>query len=566
MTRATTFVDVVRRHASERGDALAYRFLRQEVEVDTLTFAELDRAARAVAATLERWAETPVMLIFPPGLDFVKAFVGCWYARAIPVPWAPPLRPQDVQRALRIAADAGIAAVVTAGAIEPAIRAALDAAGMTEVACVPFEPLLDAGDVPFTDRGVTDQTIALLQYTSGSTSDSKGVVVAHANLAANQRMIERLFEHDQRTSVVGWLPLYHDMGLIGNVLQPLWLGRDVTLMSPIDFVQRPLSWLRAISKYRATTSGGPNFAYEVCAQAAEEEDTSSLDLSCWTLAYNGAEPIRARTLERFAEVLAPRGFRREALYPCYGLAEATLIVTGVPKTAPVTTRRFDRNALARHEAVPSDDEAASVPLVACGRSTDETTVRIVDPETRLPVPPGKIGEVWVSGPAVARGYWKRKEATAEAFGATIAGEPGSFLRTGDFGFFEDGQLYIAGRLKDLLIVRGRNHHPQDVEQTCWESHDALRAGRAAAFTVDDAEERLVIVQELVRDAVKLAGPLDVEEITARVRANVARVHGLTLHRLVLVAPGKVPRTSSGKVRRQECRRLHLENALELGAT
>ena len=551
------FVSVIRRHAAERGDALAYRFLHKEVEVERLTFAALDSAARRIAAALAPYAGKPVMLIFPPGLDFVKAFIDCWYAKVVPVPWAPPLRPQDVTRALGIAKHAGIAAVLTVEAIQAPIAAALE--GLEAVSCLALEPMLAAPEAPFVDPGSQADAIALLQYTSGSTSESKGVVVTHANLVANQRMIEALFGHDQETRVVGWLPLYHDMGLIGNVLQPLWLGRDVTLMSPIDFIQKPLSWLRAISNVRATTSGGPNFAYELCAAAAEEhaDELAEVDLSSWTLAYNGAEPIRANTLERFADAFAPYGFRRTALYPCYGLAEATLIVTGARKGERFVTRHVDREALARNEVVTCNATAASVPLVGCGRATAETAIRIVDPESLAPAPPRTVGEIWIASPSVARGYWRHEG--NDSFGATLEGEA-RWLRTGDLGFLEGDELFVAGRLKDLLIVRGRNHHPQDIEQTSWESHEALRPGRGAAFSIEvEGEERVVVVQETVRDANK-NGPLDEGEIAARVRANVARAHGLTLFRFVMVPPGKVPRTSSGKIRRRECRRLFLENA------
>lgn len=553
-----TLVDIVRRHALERGDACAYRFLRREVEVERLTFAELDRVACRVARLLEGRTGQRALLLFAPGLDFVKAFIGCWFAGVVPVPCAPPVREHDVQRVLRIAKDAGISLVLSASDLPERVRSEFERIGALSLRT---QELIDV-DIPWTVPMLSEESIALLQYTSGSTGDPKGVVVSHGNLLRNERLIQQLFGHDARTRVAGWLPLYHDMGLIGNVLQPLYLGREVTLMSPVEFVMSPMSWLRMISKYRVTTSGAPNFAYELCANAATADEVADLDLSSWRVAYNGAEPIRKSTLQTFADAFAPAGFRREAFLPCYGLAEATLLVSGAHGRSEPTVVDYDLAELARGRAQRAANERSSIPLVSCGSVALGLTVKIVDPETRRASSDGQVGEIWISGPSVARGYWQRQELTADVFNASIEGLAGTWLRTGDLGFFENGELYVAGRIKDLLIVRGRNHYPQDLEQTCWESHPSLRAGCAAAFMVEsDGEETLVITQEVSKQA--RSERIDLGEITDRVRARVARMHGLSLHRLVLVRPGQVPKTSSGKVRRAECRRLYLETELKL---
>jgi acyl-CoA synthetase (AMP-forming)/AMP-acid ligase II/acyl carrier protein len=359
--------------------------------------------------------------------------------------------------------------------------------------------------------------------------------------------------------VVGWLPLYHDMGLIGNVLQPLYVGARAVLLSPLTFLQRPALWLAAVARYRATTSGGPNFAYDLCARKVGEEEKAGLDLSSWSVAFNGAEPVRAETVERFAAAFAPCGFRRAAFFPCYGLAEATLFVTGGAPGAGPVIRPVDAAALERHQVADAPPGAPGRALVGCGRAAAGQAVRIVDPESGAPCAPGRVGEVWVAGPSVAAGYWGRPEETARTFGARLAGE-GPFLRTGDLGFLADGELFVTGRRKDLIILRGRNHYPQDLERTAEASHPALRPGCGAAFGVDrDGEERLVILQEVERSAADPAGIADA------VRRAVAGEHEVAVEEVVLVRSGTVLKTSSGKVRRAACRAAYLAGELAVVA-
>ncbi|HVR96609.1 MAG TPA: amino acid adenylation domain-containing protein [Thermoanaerobaculia bacterium] len=534
--------DLLSRRAAESGGRVGYLFIADSgEETGRLTWAELDRRAQAIAAALAPSVSPGerALLLFPPGLDFIAAFFGCLYAGVVAVPAYPP-RPGREQRLLAILRDAAPRVVLTTSELLPGLTRLPELGTLAWLATdgLPAAPWAGASPEP--------DAPAFLQYTSGSTALPKGVMVTHANLAHNSAMIQAAFRQDEESVVVGWLPLYHDMGLIGNVLQPLWSGGRCVLMSPVSFLQRPRRWLEAVSRYRATTSGGPNFAYELCVNKVGPEDREGLDLSSWRVAFNGAEPVRAETLERFAAAFGPCGFRRAAFYPCYGLAEGTLFVTGGRLGEGFRERSLDAQALERHEAVPSSDGRR---LVSSGHPWVGQRVAIADPETGAELPPGRVGEVWVQGPSVARGYWGREEETARTFGAFLDSGDGPFLRTGDLGFRQDGELFVTGRHKDLIILRGRNHYPQDLERTAEQSHPALRPGCGAAFPVDlDGEERLVIVHEVERRR-----GLDVAEVAAAVRRAVAGEHEVQVHQVVLLRAGTIPKTSSGKIQRHACR-------------
>ncbi|MES1244335.1 MAG: amino acid adenylation domain-containing protein, partial [Acidobacteriota bacterium] len=493
---------------------------------------------------------------YPPGLDFVAAFFGCLYAGAVAVPAYPPRSARGQPRLRSIAADCGASAVLTTSTVasrESLVERVPELSGARWLATDD----LDESTGSWQEPHLTGTDPAFLQYTSGSTAEPKGVVVTHGNLVHNEEVIRRSFGQSESSVVVGWLPLYHDMGLIGNVLQPLWCGGEAILMSPLAFLQRPRRWLEAISRYRATTSGGPNFSYDLCLRKIKEADRQGLDLSSWRVAFSGAEPVRSATMERFAEAFAPYGFRREAFYPCYGLAEATLFVTGGDPGEPFHARPLDPEALAENR-VSVDPEGRE--LVSCGRPAADPAQRllIVDPSDLAMgavCPPDRIGEVWISGPGVAAGYWNRPEETARSFGARLADGDGPFLRTGDLGFVMDGELFVAGRLKDLIILRGRNLYPQDVELTAERSHPALRPGCGAAFGVErDGEERLVVVQE-VESAEGL------EAMAGAIRQAVAEEHEAAVDDVVLVRRNTVPKTSSGKIQRRACRALYLSGSL-----
>jgi acyl-CoA synthetase (AMP-forming)/AMP-acid ligase II len=571
MNEPASFVDVLRLRADSHAERAVYEFLVDgEADIARLACGELDRLARGVAVALREHvtAADRVILIYPPGLDYIAGFFGCLYAGAIAVPVYPPhptRLAEQLPRLVALVRDCGAAAVL---APEDVVQMAEfifevypELGRLRWIATTPGDLSARAGE--WRDPHVRSTDVALLQYTSGSTAEPRGVMVRHGNLLHNSRHIQNCFEVTPESVGVIWLPNYHDMGLVGGILSPLLIGMRVVLMSPLSFLQRPLRWLQAISRQRATVSGGPNFAYELCARKVRPEDRQSLDLSSWRVAFNGAEVVRPETLERFADAFGCCGFERAAFYPCYGLAEATLIVTGGAAAREPVVASFDADGLERGRASASGGAGAARRLTGCGRSLPDQRVIVVEPERREPLSPGQIGEVWVAGPSVAAGYWRREAETAESFCARLSNGDGSFLRTGDLGFLrEDGELFVTGRIKDLIIIAGRNLHPPDLEHTVERSHRAIRPGCSAAFGVDrDGEERLVVLAELDERLVRsdAAAP---DEIAREVRRSVADAHQVQAHDVVLLASGAIPKTSSGKIRRFVCRRAYLEGTLQ----
>ncbi len=559
-----SFVDLLRRRAAEQPDDLAYVFLKEgEEEGERLAYGPLEARVRAVAARLQQVGASGerVLLLYPSGLDFVTAFLACLYAGAVAVPTYPPRSKRSLPRLEAIAADARPRVVLTTSALLPRITEW--AAGVRCLATDAIDPdLTEAWAEAWTDPGAGPETLAFLQYTSGSTALPKGVEVSHGNLLYNEEMIRRAFGQSRESVIVSWLPLYHDMGLIGGVLQPAYLGARCILLSPVAFLQRPARWLEAISRYRATTSGGPNFAYNLCVRKVREAERAGLDLSTWDVAFNGAEPVRPETLDRFAAAFAPAGFRRRAFYPCYGLAEATLFVTGGDPAAEPVLTEVDGAALEKGRVSdPIGGPETGRRLVGCGRPAAGQQVVIVDPETGARCAADRVGEVRVAGPNVARGYWGRPETTQETFRARLADDPdaGPFLRTGDLGFLRGGELFVTGRRKDLIIVRGRNLYPQDLELSTEPSHPALVPGGGVAFALEvHGEERLVLVFEVQRHTEK-----DVEAICRAVRQRILEEHELHASEVVLIRAGSLPRTSSGKVRRSSTRAAYLAGELEV---
>lgn len=571
-----TLIELLRVRADQDGDRDAYVFLQDGAQVEqAITGAELDRRARALGAWLMRFAEpgARVLLAYPAGLEFITAFFGCLYAGMIAVPASPAHPSQRSATRSRITGVVDSARPTLALTLEellPALGALLNS---NPGAAAPRCLASDSADV--TDElaeewrrpEVDEQTVALLQYTSGSTGSPNGVELTHANLLHNSAHIHRSFQHGSGSRGVIWLPPQHDMGLIGGVLQPLYGGFPVTLMSPIHFLQQPRRWLDAISRTKATTSGGPTFAYELCVAEIAPSERAGLDLSSWDLAFVGAEPVSAQTLERFAATYEPYGFRPEAFYPCYGLAEATLMVSGGSKYDPPVVTEVLVSEIEEQRVVPAAGEGAGTrKYVSCGWSLADQEVIIVDPETFVPTSPDRVGEIWVRGPSVARGYWESPEETARSFGARLAGTgEGPFLRTGDLGFLAKGHLFIAGRCKDLIIIAGRNHHPQDIEQTIERSHTSIPRGGCAAFSVEvEGEERLVIAAEVDRRSYReLMGAARLyQELLRAVRQAVTEAHGIAAHRIVVVGPVRLPRTTNGKIRRGACRTRFLTGDLE----
>jgi 8-amino-7-oxononanoate synthase len=560
----TNLVELLLHRARCQPEDIAFTYLVDgENQQLHLTYRELDRQARAIGAWLESHdlVGQRALLLYPAGLEFIAAFFGCLYAGVIAVPVYPPRRNRSLGRIQAIADDAEARVALTTELVYNRVMPIIDETPhLKQLQWLPTCQVKAEMADQWTMPDVHGDTLAFLQYTSGSTGAPKGVVLNHANLVHNSALISYAFEHTRSGTGVFWLPSYHDMGLIGGILQPLYVGRPNVLMSPMSFLQKPYRWLSAISRFGGSTSGGPNFAFDLCVRKIPPEMRKTLDLSSWKVAFNGAEPVRAETLEAFTAAFAPCGFRPEAFYPCFGLAEATLIVSGGYVHRPPVIRNFDAAALARREVVEAGPSAHNVrALVGCGENLPDQRIAIVDPETRAPLPCGRIGEIWVQGPSVAQGYWGQTEATERTFRARL-NDPndGTFLRTGDLGFMLDGELFVAGRLKDLIIVRGVNCYPQDIERTVQESHPRLRPDCGAAFTVEtDGRERLIVVQEIERHKQS-----DFHKVFEAIRRAMAAEHELSPDEIVLIKAGSIPKTSSGKIQRHACRDGFLAGTLE----
>jgi amino acid adenylation domain-containing protein len=568
---ATNIVDLLETRAADLGEAPAFILLNSEgAEIRRDSFAGLSRRARCIAAELDRRelrGERVLILANDPA-DFVPAFLGCLYAGAVAVPVKTPSRPESLGRLANVARDCSPRGLF----VDDKIADFLSAMGPTETTLAMLggtvREVLRTGDdfagATWNGAMTSAKDLAFLQYTSGSTGDPKGVMLSHRNLISNLGMIQDAFQVPADAPIVSWLPLFHDMGLIGNVLTTLYVGTSCVLLPSHAFSRKPVGWLQAIHRYRAAGSGGPNFAYELCARGLRDDEIHALDLSSWRLAYTGAEPVRAETLRLFARRFERCGFRARALSPTYGLAEATLFVSAGAPGAGVTELPVSRARLADNAALPTG--AGPAPenvgvLVSCGFPRGGTEIRIVPPETGRSAPEGTVGEIWVSGPSVSEGYWQRHETNRAIFGATVEGSDLHFLRTGDLGFLLDGNLYVAGRLKDLIIIAGRNYHPPDVEHLVAQSHPTLLGQASTAFGVErDGAEVLVVVCEVSRATWHLledpAKGRDLHrQIADAVEEAIGREMELPVNEFVLLPIGRIPRTTSGKVRRAEVKRL-----------
>ena len=562
----SNLVEMLSYRARNQPEQKAYTFLKGgEAKVVELNYQQLHLQAQTIASYLQsiQAAGERCLLLYQPGLEFIAAFFGCLYANVIAVPAYPPRRNQNLSRLQAIATDAGAKIVLTTTSLldnlKERSRKDLNLAELHWVATDGLSSnLATAWQTPL----ITRDSLAFLQYTSGSTDNPKGVMVTHGNLFHNSAIIHKSFGHSVNSRGVIWLPPYHDMGLIGGVLQPLYGGFPVTLMSPVDFLQQPIRWLQAISRYQATTSGGPNFAYDLCLRKITAAQLETLDLSSWEVAFTGAEPVKAETLEEFATTFASCGFRKEAFYSCYGMAETTLIVSGGLKTNPPVIRKIDRAALEQNRVVASTNNLEIRAIVGCGRTWLNQNLLIVNPENCTRTSGEQIGEIWVSGASVAQGYWNRPQETKETFDAYLAEtREGPFLRTGDLGFVQDGELFITGRLKEIIIIRGQNHYPHDIELTVEKSNPALRPNSGAAFAVDfNGTERLVVVHEVERSFMR---KLDVKQVIDNIREAVTAQHGLEIYATVLVKTSSIPKTSSGKIRRRACRVAFLTGSLDV---
>jgi acyl-CoA synthetase (AMP-forming)/AMP-acid ligase II len=571
-SQTASLVEVLRFRAATMADEIAACFLIDgEQEGPRLSYASLEEKAHALAVVLRDAAEPGdrALLLFEAGLEFVPAFFGCLCAGVVAVPLPPPrLDPLAAswQGLANVAADCQPRVALTTSDLIASLAQGFRRMPGGEALHWVAVDRIDAGQAQRWRQGWTNPAdVALLQYTSGTTAAPKGVALTHRNLVHNARVFHTALEHCGPGLGVNWLPLHHDMGLIGGLLQAVFHGAPIMMMSPLALLQNPFRWLQAISRYRADTSGGPNFVYDLCVRRVTAEQKASLDLRHWSVACIGSEPISAPVMERFCQAFAPCGFRPETFYPCYGLAESTLFVSGGLKTAPPIVCAIDRDALEQGRVVEvSAGHPEARLLVGCGRPWMEQRIEIVDPASGRRCPPGTVGEIWVCGPSVAAGYWNRPDESARAFGEQLAdGDEGPFLRTGDLGFVKDGELFVTGRLKDVLVIRGRNHYPQDIEAVVQQVHSGLRADCGAVFeSGPDGDPRLIVAQELDRRYREL----DLTMLAGDIRQAVAERYQLQIHDVRFLQPGALPRTPSGKIQRHACRAAYERGRLRCWGT
>lgn len=566
MAKYSTIIDILNHRSENLPHQIAYTFLPDgEKESGSLTYLQLNTQVRAIAAHLQSFI-TPgdrILVVYPytAGLEFIASFFGCICAGAIAVTSNPPLNNEAIAKLQERVESSEPKAILTTKSflqqIQEKLAKNLDLAPkLNQLPWIATDKISLSEAPQWQEPKIDRDTLAFFQYTSGSTGKPKGVMVTHGNVLHNSEIIYQSFEHSPESQGVIWLPMFHDMGLIGGVIQPLYGGFPVTLMSPVALIQKPIRWLEAISKYRATTSGGPNFAYDLVSRQVTPQQLKKLDLSNWSVAFSGAEPVRAATLERFAQTFASCGFRPEAFYPCYGMAETTLFISGGTKTKAPTIKYVDAEALAENRVVVGGEKSKAV--VSCGWSWLGDEIVIVEPESLTKRSEGEVGEIWVSGAGVGKGYWQQRSETERTFNAWLA-DQGPFLRTGDLGFLQDGELFITGRIKDVMILWGRYRYPQDIELTVERCHPALRSGCGAAFSIEaEDDERLIIVQEVERNYLR---KLNVGEVVGAIRQAVAEEHTVEVYAINLLKTGSIAKTTSGKIQRRLCRSQFLESTL-----
>jgi amino acid adenylation domain-containing protein/non-ribosomal peptide synthase protein (TIGR01720 family) len=559
----TTLIDILRYRAKYQGDQKAYTFLKDgDKDEISYTYETLDIRARSIAAWLQSKVRSGerVMLLYHQGLDFISAFYGCLYAGVIAVPGYPPEgQHRRTARLQAVVKDAGARIVLTTTDVlaNMDIQNSKALVGL-DMEWFPTDTLSEIWAKDWIEPEIDRDTVTYLQYSSGSTGEPKGIMVSHGNMLDNSAIICERLQHTKDDVSVSWLPIFHDLGLIGCVIQPMYVGFHAVSLSPYQYVVNPFLWLKAIDRFRGTTTCCPNFGFDLCVRKTSPVQRASLDLSSWRVAVNCAEPVRYQTLEKFTEVFSPHGFRAEAHYPMYGMAETTLFITGASWDQKPLYRSISIPDLTKGHVHVSDDQNARM-MVGCGPAGTGLTIEIVDPKTLKRSDPNTVGEVWVKGTSVAHGYWNRPEQSKQDFGAYIDGD-GPYLRTGDLGYFIDGELFLAGRYKDLVIIRGKNLYPQDLELTVESCSSFCRPGCGAAFSIDDGEEKLIIVQELRKDAIEL---VDIAQLARQIQQALAEEHGVTCHELVFIEENSVQKTSSGKIQRRACKKAYVEEKLHV---
>lgn len=566
---AQTILHHMQHNAESNASGNAFTFLSDDGSTESLTHSQLWQDVCKVSRYL-RMTVSPgsrILIFYPSGLEYIKVFYGCLLAGMVAVPLYPPRRNVKSDRIVKIAESCSASLALTGYSelenVQTTWQNENQSGVKLEICALDFSMLpVDHAQNP--DKITADQP-AFLQYTSGSTGTPKGVTITHGNILANMRHLESTSSGNNRDVFVNWAPLFHDMGLVVTVLWPVYLGTLSVLMAPATFVRNPLCWLQAIHKYRGSICGAPNFAYDLCTDKIDAVDLKELDLSSWRIAFNSAEPVKYKTMEDFFHKFAQCGFRENTFYPAYGMAEATVFVAGGTADESLTSVSIERSRFTEHKLVPvAHDDPNSIRLVACGRVSEPHDLKIVDPQTRMETKDGEIGEIWFGGPSVSPRYWGLEKVSTQTFEQRIAGDLSArgYLRTGDLGAMLEGQVFVTGRMKDLIIFHGKNYYPQDIEDMATNAHSAVRSGHCAAFAVDadNEPERLILVAELERQHFRKANPIEIE---AAIRERIFMNCGVNVDEIVLLKPYSIPMTSSGKIRRGETRQLYLNRKFEV---
>jgi acyl-CoA synthetase (AMP-forming)/AMP-acid ligase II len=564
-SKFNSIVEILQQKAIANPQGIAYIFLSDgENKEVKLSYGDLDRRVRAIAfelqSTTKKGSRALLVYGYNDALEFITTFFACLYAGIVAVPCHPPLNRLTIVEVKTRLVDAQAEVVLSSSDLLNQLKKELTKLENRELAWLDTSKISETLSTNYQPSVIANDNLAFLQYTSGSTGEPKGVMITHRCLLQNQEILRLAFGHNEHSLGVGWLPLFHDMGLIGNVIQPIYLGICCVLLSPIAFVQKPIRWLQAISKYRATTSGAPNFAYDLLCDRVNKSQLKQLDLNSWKVAFCGAEPVQASTITRFSHKFAVCGFKQTAFYPCYGMAEATLMITGGDYQKLPNFKHVDRLALTKNLVmIAEENKPETITLVSAGYPWLDGKLTIVNPENNRECTSNEVGEIWFSGSSIGQGYWQKSKATRKTFQAIFNNR--QFLRTGDLGFIADGELYIAGRLNDVLVFWGLNHYPQQIEQTVTQAHEALKANSGAAFSVTvQGKERLVIIQEIKRNYRK---SFVLEDVVEAIRWEVFQQHFIDVYTIVLLTPGSLPKTSSGKVQRSACKTKFLNQSLSV---
>ena len=558
----TNIISILKKHIESTPNKVVYKYIENDLDSPkTVTFKELDYEIKKVASLLQKNYQKGdrALLLYNSGLDFIYAFFGCLYAGIIAVPAYPPRKNQKADRLKVIIEDCGAKVVLTTNKIYTITSDIFkNDAILSLISLIKTEEIIMTQIKPFSEVVIEADDLAFLQYTSGSTGNPKGVMVSHGNIMSNTTVLQNA-GYNKNTVLVGWLPNYHDMGLIGGILAPIYVGCLSILMSPTYFLQKPIRWLETISKYNADVSGAPNFAYELCIHNIKNDELKNLNLSSWKSAINGAESIYKETLDKFTQKFKSYGFKPETHYPCYGMAETTLILTGInidetPKAFYLDNEEFQKNNI----VIKKENDSNIQKIISCGKTRLGHEVIIVNKNNER-LPECNIGEIWARGESIAKGYWNNKEETNKNFNlSTYDNNEDSYFKTGDLGFLYDNELYICGRKKDLIIIRGKNYYPQDLELSTYTAHEALVSMGAAAFSIEyDGLEKLIIIQEIKRTYLR---KYNSEEIFKAIRESITLEHELQVHDIVLLKPGQLLKTSSGKIQRYKNKKSYLENS------